>query len=111
MRGLALVAAPGCAPTLLCSVAPQSVHCLAVLLTMAALLFLVGLQPLETTFCRLWFGLPVPHPVIIKMNRPPACYCTPPIGRELLCNLWWRMAKLNLLRITLFHGILINDRA
>ena len=36
MRALALVAAPGCAPTLLCSVAPRFVH-LAVLLTMAAL--------------------------------------------------------------------------
>ena len=43
MRALALVAAPGCAPALLCSVAPRSVH-LAVLLTMAALLFLVGLH-------------------------------------------------------------------
>lgn len=29
-------------------------------------------MPLETTFCRLWFVLPVPHPVINNKNEPPA---------------------------------------
>ena len=89
-KGPGYEATPGCAPALLCSVAPRSVH-LAVLLTMAALLFLVGLHTPRDHI--LSFVVWTSCTKSGNKNEPPArmllhtTYRTP--DGKLLFNLWW----------------------